>query len=172
VPGDTNGETAFTEMSSMSLPSSEIGRLIRHLLAAIAYRASRPLRDAPVGFEHVRASDDSMSAGELVRHMTNVLAFAVATATGTDRVRHEPLDWEGEVRRFYGLLGSLDALFAGGAHLEPDMELKLVQGPFADALTHIGQLNALRRKAGAPIGPESYIRADIRIGRVGLDEQA
>lgn len=146
-------------------------RVVRHLLAAVAYRASRPLRNAPQGFDRVRAGDDSMTAAELVRHMTNVLAFAVASVGGTPRIQHEPLEWDGEVRRFYAVLAGLDEQFAVGAHLEPGGDLQLVQGPLADVLTHIGQLNALRRKAGAPIGAESYIRADVRIGRIGIDEQ-
>src|SRR2546426_11302508 len=40
-----------------------------------------------------------------------------------------------------------------------------LQGPIADALTHIGQI-AMRRLAGAPIKGESYFAAEILIGRV------
>jgi hypothetical protein len=51
------------------------------------------------------------------------------------------------------------------------MELtKLFQGPVADALTHTGQLAALRRLAGCPMKSESYPRAEIVIGRVGADQ--
>ena len=47
---------------------------------------------------------------------------------------------------------------------------KLIQGPLADALTHVGQLAMLRGMAGAPVRPESYARADIVIGRVGMEQ--
>jgi hypothetical protein len=47
---------------------------------------------------------------------------------------------------------------------------KLIQGPMADALWHVGQLAMLRGMAGAPVRPESYARADIAIGRVGRDQ--
>lgn len=164
-------EPVATADSAHTMPEGS-RRVVRHLLVAIAYRASRSLRDAPEGFADVQATDDSMAAGELVRHMTNVLAFAVASVTVTERIRHEPLGWDGEVRRFYDVLSTLDAQFASGVRLAaPDMDLTIIQGPLADVLTQIGQLNALRRKAGAPIAPESYIKADVRIGRVGLDEQ-
>jgi hypothetical protein len=151
--------------------SPDTTRILRHLLAAIAYRASRSLRGGPPGFENVRLTDDGMSSGELILHMTNVLAFAYAAVTGTDRIRHPALDWQAEVERFYALLGELDARLAKGATVEPGIDLTLVQGPFADLLTHIGQLHAMRRKAGAPVGPANYIRADVRIGRTALSDQ-
>lgn len=157
-------------MSSFTL-SADTTRLLRHMVAAIAFRASRSLRDAPPGYENLRLTDDSMSAKELVLHMTNVTAFAIATVTHTDRVRHEPRDWNGEVDRFYTLLGELDAAFARGASLEPGMDLKLVQGPLADALTHVGQLHSMRRIMGAPIAPMNYIKADIQTGRTALADQ-
>jgi len=47
---------------------------------------------------------------------------------------------------------------------------KLIQGPLADALTHVGQLAMLRGMAGAPIRPESYARADIVVGRISLEQ--
>jgi len=158
-------------MSTAQALSADKTLMLRHMVAAIAYRASRSLRDAPSGYENVRLADDSMSAKELVLHMTNVTAFALATVTHTERVRHEPRDWKGEVDRFYALLGELDARLAAGVSLEPGMDLKLVQGPLADALTHIGQLHSMRRKVGAPIAPSNYIKADIQTGRTALAEQ-
>jgi hypothetical protein len=49
---------------------------------------------------------------------------------------------------------------------------KLIQGPLADALTHVGQLAMLRGMAGVPVRPESYPRAEIVVGRVGIDQAA
>jgi hypothetical protein len=75
------------------------------------------------------------------------------------------------VDRFYTLLGELDAKLAAGVSLEPGMDLKLVQGPLADALTHIGQLMTMRRKAGAPVPGTNFIKADIQTGRTALRDQ-
>ena len=151
--------------------SSDTTRILRHLVATIAYRASHSLRDAPEGFETVRLAKGSKTAGELVFHITQVLSFAMATVTGTERVRYEPQDWTREVERFYGLLAQLDASLAAGASMEEGMDLKLVQGPLADALTHIGQLHSMRRKAGAPIAATSYLKAEVRAGRTALQDQ-
>jgi hypothetical protein len=48
----------------------------------------------------------------------------------------------------------------------------IFQGPIADALTHVGQLAMMRGAAGLAVRPESYARADIRAGRVGLEQSA
>jgi hypothetical protein len=151
--------------------SIDTTRILRHMVATIAYRSSRSLRDAPKGFGEVRLPGESKSAAELLLHMTNVLSFAMATVTNTDRIRHEALDWQHEIDRFYSLLGDLDSKLAEGASLEQDMDLKLVQGPLSDMLTHIGQLHAMRRAAGSPIAPANYIKAEIHIGCTSLMKQ-
>jgi len=151
--------------------SSDTTRILRHLVATIAFRASRSLQDTPKGFEEVRLGDGGMTARELVLHMTNVMSFALATVTGSERVRHEPLNWEQEVERFYSLLAQVDAKLASGVSMEAGMDLKLTQGPLADTLTHVGQLHAMRRKAGGPVTPTNYIKADIQAGRIAMADQ-
>jgi hypothetical protein len=42
----------------------------------------------------------------------------------------------------------------------------------ADALTHVGQINLLRRLADAPVRAENYFKAQIETGRVGADQNA
>ena len=151
--------------------SFDTTRILRHLVATIAYRASHSLRDVPEGFEQVSLADGGKTAGELVFHISQVLSFAIATVTGTERIRYERQDWTREVERFYALLGQLDANLAAGASMEEGMDLKLVQGPLADALTHIGQIHSMRRKAGVPIAAASYLKADVRAGRTALQDQ-
>ena len=41
----------------------------------------------------------------------------------------------------------------------------IIQGPLADALTHVSQLSMLRGALGAPVRPESYARAEIVLRR-------
>ena len=168
-----SNDPVWSDNSAMTTTlSSDTTRILRHLIAAIAYRSSRSLRDAPAGFENVRLSDDGMSAGELVLHITNVMSFALAIVTRTARVRHDAMAWQQQVERFYALLGEVDAKLEQSATVEEGMDLKLVQGPLADTLTHIGQLHAMRRKAGAPIGAANYVVADVQIGRTALEDQA
>ncbi len=149
--------------------SEDTTRLLRHLLATIAYRSRLSLRDAPEGYARLRLADGAMTALELVNHMTNVLGYVRARITHEERVRYDLADWPREVARFYEMLGELDATFAAGVEVDQDEDLKLVQGPLTDTCTHIGQLAALRRLAGKPVPGENYIKADIRIGHVGTD---
>ena len=144
-------------------------RLIRHLLATIAYRSSLSLRDAPEGYESQRLADGAMTSLELVNHMTNVLGYVRARVTDGDRYRYELCGWHDEVTRFYEMLGDLDQCFADGVYLPVGEELRLLQGPLVDTCTHIGQLAALRRLAGKPVSNENFIKAPIEIGSVGMD---
>jgi len=49
---------------------------------------------------------------------------------------------------------------------------KLLQGPVADSLTHVGQIAMLRRLAGCAMKGENYYVAEITAGRVGLEQSA
>jgi hypothetical protein len=72
-------------------------------------------------------------------------------------------------RRFFDGLAMLDRELAADGPFVGSIE-KLIQGPLADALTHVGQLAMLRGMAGAAVRPESYARAQIVAGRVGLEQ--
>ena len=146
-------------------------RLLGHFLAALAYRAQKALRGAPADFGTFRAADGVRTPSELVRHMTSVLGFARTFFVGGE-YRPEPLpSLDDEVLRFHQMLHDLAHHIAGGTPLQQGMSPeRLLQGPFADAMTHAGQLAMLRRLAGAPVPPEDFSRAEIQSGRVGPDQ--
>jgi len=104
--------------------------------------------------------------------MADLMAWAVRTAKGEMVWRAEgSQDWNTELRRFFDGLSELDQFLASDAALANPAEL-LMQAPLADALTHVGQIAMLRGAAGSPVRPESYARAQITVGRVGLDQAA
>ncbi len=74
-----------------------------------------------------------------------------------------------DTARFHDTLARLDARIASGAPLS-ETAAALFQGPIADALTHVGQINMLRRLASVPIKGENYHRAEIVVGRVGAEQ--
>ena len=82
-----------------------------------------------------------------------------------------PLAWPDEVSRFYEALARVDAQLASHPLVNVSVE-GLLQGPIADALTHVGQITLLRRLAGSPVRGENYLRAAIEAGRVGPDQTA
>jgi hypothetical protein len=144
--------------------------LLRHFLAALAYRTQKALRDAPEGFADFQAGKGTRTPHELVRHMTSVLGYARTFFVG-GAYRAEPLpDLEAEVERFHAMLADLGAHLAAGTPLRAITHEQLLQGPFADAMTHAGQLAMLRRLAGAPVPSENFLLADVSADRLGDDQ--
>ena len=96
--------------------------------------------------------------------------WALSQAKGAESwTDSTPLEWEGEVERFFATLQRFDDYLASDAALAVPAE-RLFQGAVADSLAHIGQLAMLRRLAGARMKSENYSRADIVAGRVGADQ--
>jgi hypothetical protein len=73
------------------------------------------------------------------------------------------------MERFFAALKKFDDFLASTEPMHASPE-KLLQGPIADALTHVGQIAMLRRLAGGPVKGESYYEAEIAVGRVGGDQ--
>jgi len=146
--------------------------LLRHFLAALAYRTQKALRGAPPEFADYDPGARARRPRELLRHMTGVLGYARTFFLG-GTYRAEALDTlAAEELRFHAMLQDLSALLESGAPLRGITEEQLLQGPFADAMTHVGQLALLRRLAGSPVPPENFVFAAIRPDRLGPDQSA
>lgn len=156
--------------ATQSSPDSPSRLLLRHTLATLAYRGGKAVRNAPAGFENFRAAEGSRSASEILAHIGDLFDWAVSMIHGK-QVWHgsQPLPWEQEVSRFFTALNAFDQALAQTAELPVSLEV-LFQGPIADALTHVGQINLLRRLADAPVKAENYAQAQIAAGRVGPDQ--
>jgi hypothetical protein len=145
--------------------------MLRHLLAALAYRTQKALRGAPREFAEFQAGSQVRTPKELVRHMTSVLGYARTHFVG-GRYWPEPLPtFDSEVARFHEMLADLARHIENGSPLVGDMTPeRMLQGPFSDAMTHAGQLAMLRRLSGAPVPPENFIVAEIDPARLGPDQ--
>jgi hypothetical protein len=145
---------------------------LRHLLATLAYRGGKTLRDAPAGFAEFRVASGSRTPAEILAHLSDLVEWTLHLCRG-ESVWHGSHvdDWGSGTARFFALLGDLDKFFSSDEPLlgEPD---RLVQGPIADALTHVGQLAMLRRLAGSPVRGENYYIAAIRAGNVDPHQPA
>jgi hypothetical protein len=144
--------------------------LLRHALATVAYRGGKAIRNAPEGFSGFQAGQNVRPPGQILAHIGDLMDWGLSIAIGK-REWHDskPLPWEKEVVRFYGALKKFDDFFASGEPMHASPE-KLLQGPIADALTHVGQIAILRRMAGEPLKGESYYEAEIASGRVGAEQ--
>ena len=144
--------------------------LLRHALAALAYRAARALEGAPDHFAGFAGA--GRLPVHILAHMGDLFDWALSTAVGQERWHtSQPLVWPAEKRRFFESLQTFDAFLATGGPLHAPIE-RLLQGPVADALTHVGQLAMLRRMAGSPTRGENFYVAAIAVGQVGADQPA
>jgi hypothetical protein len=145
---------------------------LRHTVATLAYRGGKSIKDAPVGFAEFKASETTRTPLEILAHIGDSFDWALSMARGkTVWNDAKPLDWEAESRRFFAAVKAFDDFLASEEALNKPIE-KLFQGPVADALTHVGQINLLRRMFDAPVRGENYFKAEIEIGRVGENQSA
>jgi hypothetical protein len=139
--------------------------LLRHLLAALAFRAKVALRGAPDDFAAFKIEETVRTPAALLAHLGDLLEGSHLLMKGElVYLNSAPLRWDEEVKRFFSAAREFDAYLASEAPLAQPIE-KIIQGPLADALTHIGQIVMLRRAAGAPVLAESYFTAEIVAGK-------
>jgi hypothetical protein len=144
--------------------------LLRHMVATLAYRGGKALRNASPEFATFRAGPQTRTPAEILAHLGDLLDWAVSLVDGKQSWHNSPpLDWDAGVARFFGALETLDQRLAASERLGSSPE-KLFQGPIADSLTHIGQIAMLRRLAGAPVRGENYLVAEIAVGQVGVEQ--
>ncbi|MCU6708091.1 hypothetical protein M6D81_05140 [Paenibacillus sp. J5C_2022] len=141
--------------------------VLRHYVATLGYRGSQALHAAPDYFAWFNAGHGVRSPVELLSHTAVVLEYARARLAEDERECWEVETWEAETERFYLTLERLDeALLHGAKQADDNTMRQMIQGPLADAMTHIGQLTMLRRLAGAPVPQGGFVEADVRTGRL------
>jgi hypothetical protein len=144
--------------------------MLRHFLAALAYRTQKALRGAPDGFADYRAGNDVRTPTELVRHMTSVLGYARTFFIGGSYWPDPLPTFQDEIERFHEMLASLREHLESDSRLNGLTEEQLLQGQFSDAMTHAGQLAMLRRLHGAPVQSENFIHAAISPENLTADQ--
>lgn len=138
------------------------------MLSTLSYRTTQAVSNAPGNFPELRIGNDVRTPLEIIRHMSRVLTYAHAQFESDDYADGSEFSsgpWEWEVERFYGVVEKLDMLFSASKTGKLTWQ-QLLQGPLADALTHVGQLTLLRRMADSPVQYENFIEADIRSGEL------
>jgi hypothetical protein len=150
--------------------SSELKReLFRHLIATLAYRCGIAVLDAPINFADFLVLETTRTAGELLAHINDLIEGSLYLVKGEFvYLQSSPQKWEDDAKRFFKAVKEFDLYLASDAQLAHPIE-KVMQGPIADALTHVGQIVMLRRIAGKPIREQSYFTAEIKAGE--LDQE-
>lgn len=136
-------------------------KMLRHFLAALAYRTQKALREAPEEFANFDAGSEVRTPHELVLHMRSVLGYARTFFIGGRYPKQQPKTWQEDIKDFHYMIEDLGKYFDSDMPLVETTEERLLQGPLSDAMTHAGQLAMLRRLAGYPVPAENFVKADI-----------
>ena len=144
--------------------------LLSHFLAGIAYRTQKALRGAPPDFPKFRAPLLVRTPHELIRHMDDVLGYARTFFVGGKYRAPLLPEFGAAVAHFHETLADLARHLELGTEFQGITPEILLQGPFSDAMTHVGQLAMLRRLAGSPVPPENFVFAAITPGNLGPDQ--
>ena len=143
---------------------------LRHTVATVAYRGAKAIANAPDGFGDFKSFETTRTPLEILAHLGDLYDWALSMAVGqTVWKPAKPLAWEKESERVFAAIKKFDDYLASDAPVASPLE-RLFQGPVADSLTHVGQLNLLRRMFDSPVRGENYFKAEIEIGRVGAEQ--
>jgi len=139
--------------------------LLRHTLSTIQYRFQKALKDADIEFGNFSAGNGSRTPIQIVNHMSHLIVYSRKFIhEHNDRLQiSTEANLNTEVEQFNLELKELDNMMAKNK-IEILITKKLLQGPFSDALTHIGQLAMLRRLYNSPIEKENFSIAPIQTG--------
>ncbi len=148
----------------------EQGSLLKHFLAASAYRTQKALHDASPEFADFRAAPKVCTPRELIRHMDSVLGYARPFLIGGSYQPPTLPAFNDAVAHFHEAVEDVARLLEAGAPMDGTAPEGMLQGPFSDAMTHAGQLAMMRRLAGSPVPPENFIYAAISPGNLGPDQ--
>lgn len=83
------------------LDATDPQRELRHVLATLAYRATRSLQDPPEEFATLRLSNSTRTPLEIVSHMADLLEWALRRARAEPGPRADTSgEWSRESRAF------------------------------------------------------------------------
>lgn len=139
--------------------------LLRHIISTIKYRFEKSIKGSQQAFGDFSLGKDSRSPKEIINHMHHVIYMTrvFMEQKSLPQEKTEKLSFEIEIERFNAELSKVDQLLKNES-LDINYSKKLLQGPFSDVLTHIGQISMLQRLVENPIDWEDFSRSDIKTG--------
>jgi hypothetical protein len=156
-----HGQNDDQSYGRKQIPMDDKRSLLKHFLAALAYRTQKALRDAPPEFADFRAAPQVRTPHELIHHMDSVLGYSRTFFIGGAYRPPVFPDFASAIEHFHEVLTDVARDLEIGTEMKDITPEILLQGPFSDAMTHAGQLALLRRLSGSPVAPENFIFAEI-----------
>ena len=133
-----------------------------HTVKSISYRFSRAVENSPIDFGDLKISKTSRTPSEIINHMYDLVNKSISIIEDGHMNIQGPqaLDFEGEKTRFtYSLIDLIEVL---SKHpIDEKSTKKILQGPFIDMATHVGQIAILKGIDGNNTEGESYFKVDL-----------
>lgn len=131
------------------------GTSICRLLDGVGYRfywATENLSEQAFDYSY---SEESMSIGELIGHIWVLLNWMCIGINGEKNQKPDTVASQRDhilvlIYRLRNSFCGMDDTALSAVRLNGKPFWNLINGPIADALTHVGQINMLRRAAGFP----------------------
>jgi hypothetical protein len=138
---------------------------LRHTLATIAYRFQKSVSRSTDEFGDFNLGHGSRKTSEIVHHIYQLLKRSrdLIQDDKHDKATPEHLSLTLEIERCNAVLLELDGVLAE-KDIESDFSKRLLQGPLADILTHIGQISMMSRLNGNAIDGKNFSSAPIKAG--------
>ncbi len=138
---------------------------LRHTVATIKYRFEKSVRNSKPDFGEFNPGNGSRNPSEIINHMYHVLSSVTSFLEKGETKTNQPkqMTLREEIIRFNHELSNVDEAMIGN-EIEIAAGKKLLQGPLADILTHIGQISMLQRLHDNPIMEEDFSSAAIDTG--------
>jgi len=139
--------------------------LLRHTVSTIKYRFDKSVIDSNEIFGVFNLGKRSRSPIEILNHMFHVLNITRVFLEEERFISEQPekLTFSQEIERFNQELINTD-IALDLSELPINYAKRLLQGPFSDILTHIGQISMLQRLNNKPIHAEDFSLASIKTG--------
>src|SRR5258706_12569869 len=118
----------------------ETRALLRHMVATVAYRGGKAVRDAPASFASFSGDRSDRTAVRILAHIGDLYDWALSQVKGAEAWHDStPMAWDREAARFHDALQRFDAYLASDAPLAVTPE-RLFQGAIPHLLTPVGQV--------------------------------
>ena len=138
---------------------------LRHTLSTIHYRFNRAVSEADTKFGDFDLGGGVRTPCDIINHMFQVLNWTKSQLKEEAYEKGRPirLDFPSEVNRFNVELSQVDQNLKQN-ELDSSYTKRLLQGPFSDIISHVGQLAMLSRIYGKPVNGEDFSSAKIKTG--------
>ena len=155
--------------------------MLRHMLATLAYRAAKVLRDAPPDFAAFSASASTRQPTLIVAHMADLMAWGLSVADGGSAWRPAGSnDWQTEVERFLDGMKRLDARLmepVADAAAEKLIDLMMryggLDGSAAETIRHFNRIrNAIQHDNQVYRGSRQAVEQYARLAQSIRDAYA